>query len=149
MMILQIYEKASEVLGPDEIGLKILPSIIPMMVSASLSRPQFQSIMSSVRRLLDQIETNKLATLPEGEVKKDMFDEPFKQPDIKKENNNDLFSTTPQDSNPFNADPFVAAPVAKPKVEVKQASKDPFAGADLFGGIAEKKSQPMTLNKPP
>jgi len=39
MMILQIYEKASTVLGPDEIGLKILPSIIPMMVSASLSRP--------------------------------------------------------------------------------------------------------------
>jgi hypothetical protein len=39
MIILQIYEKASDVLGPDEIGLKILPSIIPMMISGNLSKP--------------------------------------------------------------------------------------------------------------
>lgn len=38
MIILQIYEKASTALGPEEIGTKILPSIIPMMVTASLSR---------------------------------------------------------------------------------------------------------------
>lgn len=38
MLLLQIYEKASVSLGPEEIGSKILPSIIPMMVTGNLSR---------------------------------------------------------------------------------------------------------------
>jgi hypothetical protein len=57
MIILQIYEKASTALGPEEIGTKILPSIIPMMVTASLSRHQFGEMMRSVRSLLDRIES--------------------------------------------------------------------------------------------
>jgi len=38
MLILQIYEKAGSLLGPDEIGLKILPGIIPMLISGNLNR---------------------------------------------------------------------------------------------------------------
>ena len=68
MIILQIYEKASTALGPEEIGTKILPSIIPMMVTASLSRHQFGEMMRSVRSLLDRIESQKLQSLPENNV---------------------------------------------------------------------------------
>jgi hypothetical protein len=38
MLILKIYEKSSDALGPDEIGLKILPGIIPMLVSGNLTK---------------------------------------------------------------------------------------------------------------
>lgn len=38
MLVLRIYEKSSDVLGADEIGLKILPGIIPMLVSGNLSK---------------------------------------------------------------------------------------------------------------
>lgn len=41
MIVLQIYEKSSDVLGADEIGLKILPGIIPMLVSGNLFKSQF------------------------------------------------------------------------------------------------------------
>ena len=66
MLILRIYKKSSDQLGPDEIGLKILPGIIPMLVSEKLAKPQFQEIMSCVKQLLQQIELTKLATLPEA-----------------------------------------------------------------------------------
>lgn len=38
MLMLQIYKKSSDALGPDEIGTKILPSIIPLLVSTNLSK---------------------------------------------------------------------------------------------------------------
>jgi hypothetical protein len=38
MLILQIYEKAASALGADIIGVKILPSIIPLMVTGNVSR---------------------------------------------------------------------------------------------------------------
>lgn len=41
MLMLQIYQKASTALGAEEIGVKILPGIIPMMVTGNLSRSQF------------------------------------------------------------------------------------------------------------
>ena len=56
MLILQIYEKASSALGPEEIGVKILPSIIPMMVTSNLNKTQFKEIMRSVRHLLERVE---------------------------------------------------------------------------------------------
>jgi hypothetical protein len=36
--MLQIYEKASSDLPVEEIGVKVLPSIIPLMVTGNLSR---------------------------------------------------------------------------------------------------------------
>lgn len=52
MLMLQIYKKSSDQLGPDEIGMKILPGIIPMLVSDKLAKPQFTEIMSCVKQLL-------------------------------------------------------------------------------------------------
>ena len=68
MLMLQIYKKSSDQLGPDEIGMKILPGIIPMLVSANLTKPQFNEIMGAVKQLLTQIELTKLATLPDAPV---------------------------------------------------------------------------------
>jgi len=45
MVVLKIYEKSSDVLGADEIGLRILPGIIPMLVSGNLSKTQFNEIL--------------------------------------------------------------------------------------------------------
>ena len=74
MLILKIYEKSSDVLGPDEIGLKILPGIIPMLVSGNLNKHQFNEIMVSVRMLLEKIEKSKLPSLPDKvEESKDEF----------------------------------------------------------------------------
>ncbi len=56
MLMIQIYEKASNDLPVEDIGAKILPSIIPLMVTGNLSRHQFQEIMKSVKTLLNKIE---------------------------------------------------------------------------------------------
>lgn len=52
-------------MGADVIGVKILPSIIPLMVTGNVSRTQFSEMMKSVKSLLDKIEVARLATLPE------------------------------------------------------------------------------------
>lgn len=56
MKILETYEEVGKVLGPEEVGTKILPGIIPMLISAQLTKSEFTSLMGTVRRLLDQIE---------------------------------------------------------------------------------------------
>lgn len=38
MLLLKIYEQMAKVLGPDEIGLKILPGMIPMLISGTFSK---------------------------------------------------------------------------------------------------------------
>jgi hypothetical protein len=53
MLLLKIYEQMARVLGVEEIGLKILPGIIPMLISGTFTRPQFSDMMATVRRLLD------------------------------------------------------------------------------------------------
>lgn len=53
MMLLKIYEQMARTLGVEEIGLKILPGIIPMLISGTFTRPQFSDMMATVRRLLD------------------------------------------------------------------------------------------------
>jgi hypothetical protein len=49
----------AKTLGVEEIGLKILPGIIPMLISGTFTRVQFTEMISSVRRLLDQIEKHR------------------------------------------------------------------------------------------
>ena len=49
----------AKVLGPEEIGLKILPGMIPMLISGTFSRAQFKELIQSVRRFLDQIEEHR------------------------------------------------------------------------------------------
>jgi hypothetical protein len=38
MLLLKNYELMAKVLGPEEIGLKILPGMIPMLISGSFSK---------------------------------------------------------------------------------------------------------------
>lgn len=38
MLLMKIYEQMAKVLGPEEIGLKILPGMIPMLISGTFSR---------------------------------------------------------------------------------------------------------------
>jgi hypothetical protein len=56
LLILGIYEKASDSLNIETIGVKVLPSVIPLMVVGNLSKTQFQEMMSKVKTLLDKIE---------------------------------------------------------------------------------------------
>lgn len=49
----------AKVLGIEEIGLKILPGMIPMLISGTFSRAQFKELIGSVRRFLDQIEEHR------------------------------------------------------------------------------------------
>jgi len=53
MKMLEIYEKIGEVLGPEEVGMKILPGIIPMLISGQFTKSEFTNLMAAVRRLLD------------------------------------------------------------------------------------------------
>lgn len=55
----------ARVLGVEEIGMKILPGIIPMLISGTFTRAQFSDMMATVRRLLDQIEKHKEKDLKE------------------------------------------------------------------------------------
>mmetsp|Transcript_19568 Transcript_19568/g.14278 ORF Transcript_19568/g.14278 Transcript_19568/m.14278 type:complete len:83 (-) Transcript_19568:462-710(-) len=55
----------AKVLGPDEIGLKILPGMIPMLISGTFSKTQFRELIGSVRRLIDQIEEHRAKDLRE------------------------------------------------------------------------------------
>ena len=68
MLMLQIYKKSSDQLGLDEIGMKILPGIIPMLVGNNLNKTQFKEIMSCAKKFLQQIEDTKLASLPDTEI---------------------------------------------------------------------------------
>lgn len=60
MKMLEIYEEIGKVLGPEEVGMKILPGIIPMLISAQFTKGEFKDLISSVRRLLDQIENFRM-----------------------------------------------------------------------------------------
>jgi hypothetical protein len=74
MVVLKIYEKSSDVLGADEIGLRILPGIIPMLVSGNLSKTQFNEILHISRQMLYRIEKAKLPGLTDKvEETKDEF----------------------------------------------------------------------------
>jgi hypothetical protein len=153
MLILQIYEKASTVLGADEIGLKILPSIIPMMISGNLSRSQFQDLMRSVRKLLDQIETHRLANLPIEHDSPAVNDNTGKaMPSATFGGDNlDFLSDNPAPSQKPKADIFSQpAPKTQPDFSAKAQTdpfatvkptpmnSDPFATSDLFSSLPAK-----------
>ena len=55
----------ARVLGVEEIGLKILPGIIPMLISGTFTKSQFSDMIGTVRRLLDQIEKHREKDLRE------------------------------------------------------------------------------------
>ena len=65
MKMLKLYEDIGKVLGPEEIGAKILPGVIPMLISGHFTKSEFKEMLSSVHLLLDQIEQYRLPLLPD------------------------------------------------------------------------------------
>lgn len=65
MKMLETYEEIAKVLGPEEIGQKILPGIIPMLITGQFTKPEYRDLLASVRRLIDQIEGWRMPQLPE------------------------------------------------------------------------------------
>jgi len=48
MHLLTLYEKISGALTPEDIGNRILPGLIPMLISASLSKAQFDKLITTI-----------------------------------------------------------------------------------------------------
>ena len=171
MLMLKIYKKSSDQLGPDEIGNKILPGIIPMLVGPNMSKPQFTEIMSCIKQLLTQIELTKYQTLPDAPVndqnaatitggsadpfggsEENKAGGDFESFDDNKKKASDPFGSSfnAPPSKPATADPFGNSFNPPPQ---KPVSSDPFANAakltptqpakiDPFAGAA--KPAPMT-----
>ncbi|CDW79562.1 serine threonine protein kinase [Stylonychia lemnae] len=97
MLMLKIYEQMAKTLGVDEIGHKILPGIIPMLISGTFTRSQFTEMMLSVRRLLDQIEKHR---------EKDLRDMGQDIPSSDKIDIDDNKANKQSLSNPTNKDVF-------------------------------------------
>ena len=53
LKLLEVYEEIGKVLGPEEVGMKILPGIIPMLISGQFTQDEFKNLMNKVRSLLD------------------------------------------------------------------------------------------------
>jgi len=68
MRLLDLYEEIGKILGPEEVGMKILPGIIPMLISGQFTQDEFKELTGAIRRLLDQIEKYRLPTLPKSSV---------------------------------------------------------------------------------
>lgn len=98
-----------------------MPGIIPLMVTGNLSRHQFQEIMRSVKTLLNKIETQKLATLPESS--KSALDS----------NEIDSKSAQLNDELAFLSQPASGKP---------SDSKDPFSGGfdDIFSSLGQNEA---------
>lgn len=65
LKMLEIYEEIGKILGPEEIAARILPGIIPMLVTGQFTKDEFKDLMGAVRRLLDQIESFRMKSLPD------------------------------------------------------------------------------------
>ena len=138
LKMLQVYEEIGKILGPEEVGQKILPGIIPMLVTGQFTQDEFKNLMNTVRSLLDQIEKYRLPGLPAG-------------PGATSSGNSDIFSGVGSKSeakdNEFgflSGEPTssVAATESKQN-DPFGANSDPFSTAslsnDIFSGISNSK----------
>jgi len=65
MHLLTLYSGIAGALTPEDIGNKILPGLIPMLISASFTKPQFNKLISTIRTLIDELEKHRLKDLSE------------------------------------------------------------------------------------
>lgn len=65
MHLLTLYNNIASALTPEDIGNKILPGLIPMLISASFTKEQFNRLITTIRTLLDQLEKHRLKDLSE------------------------------------------------------------------------------------
>lgn len=65
MHLLTLYNNIASALTPEDIGNKILPGLIPMLISASFTKKQFTQLITTIRTLIDQLEKHRLKDLSE------------------------------------------------------------------------------------
>jgi SCY1-like protein 2 len=65
MHLLTLYSGIAGALTPEDIGNKILPGLIPMLISASFTKSQFNKLISTIRTLIDELEKHRLKDLDE------------------------------------------------------------------------------------
>jgi hypothetical protein len=94
MMILEMYERCCKVLTVEEIGQKVLPGLIPILVTAHVSTEEFGKIISSIRNMLKEVESHRLDQLKN--VENQPVEEETQQ---ERKASNDLFGAS-------NDDPF-------------------------------------------
>jgi hypothetical protein len=92
------------------------------MVTGQLSKGQFKQMMKSVKSLLDKIESQRLATLPDAELVNDL--NPSKQTSDKPQSQTDELD-------------FLKAPSRSSNPMQSAQVKDPFSGNmdDFFAGL--------------
>ena len=164
MRMLETYEEIAKILGPEEVGQKILPGIIPMLITGQYTKTEFKDVLSSVRRLIDQIEVHRLPQLPEtpqvlgqgvnmggtsadAEVK-DLF------AGVSGGGGQDLFSSTPAPSKDGDLFAFLGGGGASHGSSAT-TSADPFGGSggmpapsnsgmgDVFGSQSQPAADPF------
>lgn len=81
MYLLTLYDKIASALTPEDIGNRILPGLIPMLISASLSKPQFAKLIGTIWNLLTQIENHWGKDLQEFDNLREIEDRKDESPD--------------------------------------------------------------------
>ena len=125
MKMLKLYEEIGKQLGPEEVGNKVLPGIIPMLITGQFTKTEFKDIMSSIRRLLDQIEEYRVATLPDTSKTEQLFGASTSQQPT---NTKDPFST----SSKTEGDPLAFLTQATNNTQPKNSMS---AVDDIFSAI--------------
>lgn len=144
LKMLEIYEEIGKILGPEEIAARILPGIIPMLVTGQFTKSEFKDLMGAVRRLLDQIEAYRMKSLPDQSQSPGLGNTDSSNPFGGSEPTNPMFAGMSGEQNQSNSDPFGGSkkddadvmdflgggpkPVVTPQFDPFNSSpKDPFA----------------------
>lgn len=82
MHLLTLYNNIASALTPEDIGNKILPGLIPMLISASFTKKQFKMLITTIRTLIDELEKHRLKDLSEIDPMSNMAEAENKGTDI-------------------------------------------------------------------
>lgn len=140
MHVLTLYSGIADTLTPEDIGNKILPGLIPMLISASFTKKQFNQLISTIRTLIDQLEKHRLKDLSEMDPLDDgdSYGKASKQKDIFGGlSGDDPFAALPPQENDGEFD-FLSQiegtsnkqtpkPSGLDSMHSKSPSKDPFS----------------------
>ena len=63
MLVVETCEELGKMLGAESLAHKILPSLTPLLVSANLTKDDFDRVMRIVRSMLDEVERYRIKDL--------------------------------------------------------------------------------------
>ena len=63
MLVVETCEELGKMLGAESLAHKILPSLTPLLVSANLTKDDFDRVMLTVRGMLDEVERYRIKDL--------------------------------------------------------------------------------------